>query len=507
MPAATGFAARLAPSSGPRIEGGVNAVPTPADGDLQTKRFLPWLVAVALFMENLDATIVNTAVPTMAASLDVTPLSLKGVLTSYTLCLAVFIPISGWMADRFGTRRVFGTAVALFTLGSLLCGIALNSPMLVAARVVQGIGGAMMTPVGRIALVRTFPKSEMLAAMNFVVIPALIGPLLGPFMGGLIVHWLPWRMIFFLNLPIGLLGLWLVRRHMPDFRDPAVAPLDRWGFLLFGSGIALLSYVLEIFGEHRLPVTSIVVLLAIALGLLAAYGWHGHRVPNPVMRLSLFQTRTFNVAVIGGIVTRLGVGGMPFLLPLLYQIGLGHPPWKAGLLTMPQAGAAIFMKMMSRGILARVGHRNVLVTNTVLFGLTMTVFSLVGPGTPVWAILLLSFTQGFFSALQFTSMNSLVYADIPDRDTSMASSIASTAQMMALSFGVAFASLVTAWFVGDTPQSDHPAFMGALHHAFLALGAVTILSSLLFWRLRPDDGNNVSNRRSAPSAEEAEAAA
>ena len=323
----------------------------------QTKRYMPWLVAVSLFMENLDATIVNTAVPTMAANLEVTPLSLKGVLTSYTLCLAVFIPISGWMADRFGTKRVFTWAVCLFTLGSLACGLALNSPMLVAARVVQGIGGAMMTPVGRLALVRTFPKSEMLTAMNFVVIPALIGPLLGPFMGGVIVHWLPWRMIFFLNLPIGLLGLWLIKRHMPDYRDDAVAPLDRTGFLLFGSGIALLSYVLEIFGEHRLSAGPILGLLAVSLALLGLYGWHAGRLPNPVMRLDLFRIRTFNIAVLGGIITRLGVGGMPFLLPLLYQIGLGHAPWEAGLLTMPQAVAAIAMKMMSKGILARLGRR------------------------------------------------------------------------------------------------------------------------------------------------------
>ncbi len=479
----------------------------PAPNLEQTKRVMPWLVAVALFMENLDATIVNTAVPTMAASLEVTPLSLKGVLTSYTLCLAVFIPISGWMADRFGTKRVFTWAVCLFTLGSLACGLAVNSPMLVAARVIQGIGGAMMTPVGRLALVRTFPRSEMLTAMNFVVIPALIGPLLGPFMGGLIVHWLPWRTIFFVNLPIGLLGLWLIRRHMPDYRDDAVAPLDRWGFLLFGSGIALLSYVLEIFGEHRLTPAPVLGLLAVALVLLGAYYWHGSRVPNPVMRLGLFRIRTFNIAVLGGIITRLGVGGMPFLLPLLYQIGLGHPAWKAGLLTMPQAAAAITMKLLSKGLLARFGHRRVLLVNTVGFGLTMAAFSLVGPGTPVWGILLLSFTQGLFSALQFTSMNTLVYADIHDRDASMANSIASTAQMMALSFGVAFASLVTAWFVGGIPQSDQANFMSALHRAFLALGSVTILSSLMFWRLRADDGNNVSNRRAAPASPEATEAA
>ena len=475
----------------------------PPDRLDQTKRYMPWLVAVALFMENLDATIVNTAVPTMAQNLNVAPLSLKAVLTSYTICLAVFIPISGWMADRFGTKAVFTWAVCLFTVGSLFCGLALNIPMLVAARVVQGIGGAMMTPVGRLALVRTFPKSEMLNAMNFVVIPALIGPLLGPFAGGMIVHFLPWRMIFFVNLPIGLLGLWLINRHMPDYRDEAVAPLDRVGFLLFGSGIALLSYVLEIFGEHRLPPGPILALLALSAALLLAYYWHGRRETNPVMRLTLFDVRTFKVAVLGGIITRLGIGGMPFLLPLLYQIGMGFPAWQAGLLTMPQALAAITMKLMSRSILARFGHRQVLVTNTALFGATILVFTQVGPGTPIWCILLLGFAQGFFSALQFTSLNTLVYADISDRDASMANSIASTAQMMALSFGVAYASLTAGWFIGRTPQSDTAHFIRALHHSYIALGATTILSSLMFWQLRPDDGNNVSNRLTSPEAAEA----
>jgi EmrB/QacA subfamily drug resistance transporter len=466
--------------------------PAPAADPAATKRILPWIVATALFMENLDATILNTAVPTMAESLQVDPLSLKSVLTSYTLCLAVFIPISGWMADRFGTRRVFLWAITCFTVGSLLCGLAMNIPMLVAARVLQGMGGAMMTPVGRLSLVRTFPKAEMLQAMNFVIIPALIGPLLGPVTGGLIVHWLPWRTIFFLNLPFGLLGLWLVRRHMPDYRDPDVAPLDRRGFVLFGGGIALLSYALEVFGEHSLTPGPLTLLFAVSFTLLALYAWHERRTARPVIELALFRIRTFNVAVIGGTVTRLGVGGMPFLLPLLYQIGLGFPAWKAGLLTMPQAIAAITMKVMSRGLLARFGHRRTLIANTALFGLTLATFALVGPGTPLWAIVPLSFAQGLFSALQFTCMNSLVYADTSDRDASMANSIALTAQMMSWSFGVALASLLAAAFLGDTPQSNHAAFLPALHQTFLALGALTIVSSLSFWRLRPGDGGNVS---------------
>ena len=472
-----------------------------------TKRYLPWLVAVALFMENLDATIVNTAVPTMAASLHVAPLSLKGVLTSYTLSLAVFIPVSGWMADRFGTRQVFKLAIALFMLGSLLCGVAPNVPMLVASRILQGAGGAMMTPVGRLALVRTFPRSEILTAMNYVVIPALIGPLLGPFTGGLIVHWLHWRVIFFLNLPFGVAGLWMVRRHMPDFRDPASPPLDRLGFLLFGTGVALLSYVLEVFGEHTLPLDAIGFMLAGALVLLAVYAWHAQQVTAPVLKLGMFRIRTFAISVAGGFFTRLGIGGMPFLLPLLYQIGLGYPAWQAGLLTMPQAAAAITMKVCSKWILARFGYRRVLIANTVLLGLNITLFTLIGPGSPITAILALSFSQGFFASLQFTSMNSLTYADVADRDASKASSIASTGQQMSLSFGVAFASLLAAWFLGHVDQHDPAQTIPALHKAFVAMGAFTVLSSLMFWRLTPTDGDNVSNRVRPPEAKEAAAEA
>jgi EmrB/QacA subfamily drug resistance transporter len=471
----------------------------PAGGDSslssETRRYLPWLVAVALFMENLDATIINTAVPAMAASLEVAPLSLKAVLTSYTLSLAVFIPISGWLADRFGTCAVFRWAVTLFMLGSLLCGLAPNVHFLVCARILQGIGGSMMTPVGRLALLRAFPRSEMLRTMNYVVIPALMGPLLGPFTGGVIVHWFSWRVIFFINIPLALLGLWMIRRHMPDYRDEHVAPLDRTGFVLFGSGIALLSYVLEVFGEHTMATGSIVLLLALSLLLLAAYGWHARRDAAPLLPLTLFGVRTFRVSVIGGFVTRLGVGGMPFLLPLLYQLGLGFPAWKAGLLTMPQALAAIGMKLISRPVLARLGHRSILIGNTVLLGLTMMVFTQIDRGTPVIAILLLSFAQGFFGSLQFTSMNSLVYADVSDRDASRAGSIASTAQQLSLSFGVAVGSLTAAWFLGSLNQHDAAQTIPALHKAFLTLGCITLVSSLAFWGLHSDDGDNVSNRK------------
>ncbi len=456
------------------------------------KTYLPWVVAVALFMEQLDTTILNTAVPAIAASLQVAPLSLKAVVASYILSLAVCIPISGWMADRYGTRRVFSIAVGLFTFSSMLCGLSLNAPMLVAARILQGVGAAMMMPVGRLAIIRTFPKSELLRAMNFVVIPALIGPLLGPTVGGLIVHWVSWRFIFFVNVPMGLLALWLARRHMPDYRGDAPRPLDVVGLVLFGSGTALLSWLLEIFGEHRIDATSAAVLLLLCVSLLAAYVWHARETPHPLLRLRLFRVRTFRIAVVGGFITRLGVGGMPFLLPLLYQLGLGMPAWQSGLLMMPAAAAAMGMKLIAPRMLARFGYRRILIVNTAMIGGVISLFSLVGPATPITLIVLLGLAMGFFNSLQFTSMNSMAYADIDTPDSSMASTITSSLQQLSVSFGLAGGSLIAGWYLGDLPQTDRMAVTTALHHAFLTLAGMTILSSLSFWSLRARDGESVS---------------
>ena len=456
------------------------------------KRYLPWVVATALFMEQLDSTIVNTAVPAMAASLGVTPLSLKAVVASYIVSLAVGIPISGWIADRFGTRRVFSTAVALFTLASIACGLSVNVKMLVAARILQGLGAAMMTPVGRLAIVRTFAKSELLVAMNFVIIPALIGPLLGPTVGGLIVHWVSWREIFFVNVPMGIAALAIIRRYMPDYRGGAARPLDFVGLVLFSSGMAILSWLLEIFGEHDIDMVEGSLMLLLSLSLLAAYVWHARQIEYPLLRLSLFGIRTFRVSVAGGFITRLGIGAMPFLLPLLYQLGLGLPAWESGMLMMPAAAAAMGMKFLSTRILRRYGFRKVLMVNTVLLGATMCLFSLVTPATQLVVIVLLSLAQGFFNSLQFSSVNSMGYADIAPADSSMATSIASTLQQLSLSFGLACGSLIAGWYLGGVPQTEQLAVANALHRTFLTVGGLTILSSLSFWTLRPGDGDNVS---------------
>ncbi|NVM80148.1 EmrB/QacA subfamily drug resistance transporter [Duganella sp. SG902] len=459
------------------------------------KRYLPWVVATTLFMEQLDSTVVNTAIPAMAASLQVTPLSLKAVVTSYILSLAVSIPISGWMADRFGTRRVFMTAISIFTIASVLCGLSVNSPMLVAARLLQGFGAAMMMPVGRLTIVRTYPKHELLAAMNFVIIPALIGPLLGPTIGGLIVHWLTWRDIFFINVPVGLLAIFLAHRYMPDYREDHTKPLDLIGLVLFGTGIALLSWLLEVFGEHKLDVTSASVLLFIACALLAAYVWHAKTAPFPLLRLELFRIRTFRVSVLGGFVTRLGVGGLPFLLPLLYQLGLGLPAWQSGLLMMPSAAAAMGMKVISARVLGRFGYRQVLTVNTLLIGVTISMFALVHQGTPLYAIVAISLCLGFFNSLQFSSMNSIAYADVDNSNSSMASTMASSMQQLSMSFGLAAGSLVTGWFLGDLPQSNRAALTSALHYAFVTLAVLTVLSSLTFRTLRKTDGEAITQAK------------
>ncbi len=460
-----------------------------------SKRLLPWLIAVAFFMESLDTTILNTGVPTIAAALHVAPLSMKSVLASYTLSLAVFIPISGWMADRFGTRRVFSSAIGLFTLGSFLCGISSNIHALVACRILQGCGGAMMVPVGRLTMVRTFAKSELIRAMSFVMIPGLIGPMLGPIAGGLIVAYFHWRLIFFVNIPIGLVGLYLVYRHLPDYREEQTNPLDVVGLILFGSGVALLSYVLEVFGEHFLSTPEILGLLAVSIALLAAYGFHAIRTPHPMLRLALFRIRTFRASVSGSFLTRLGIGGIPFLFPLLYQVGLGFTPIQSGLLMMPQAIAAMSLKLTMPRILARFGYRAVLVSNTLLIGAQIFLFATIGRTTPVWLIVLEVFCYGFFTSLQYTSMNTLVYAEINEEQASSASSIASTAQQMSISFGVASASLVTAFFLPDRFRANPPQFIHGIHRAFYVLGAMTMLSTIVFRELKKEDGDAVSQRK------------
>jgi EmrB/QacA subfamily drug resistance transporter len=456
------------------------------------KRLLPWLVAVAFFMESLDSTILNTAVPAISRALGVPPLSMKAVLSSYTLSLAVFIPISGWVAMRFGTRRVFAAAIGLFTLGSLLCGLSNNIDVLVVCRVLQGAGGAMMLPVGRLTMVRAFAKSEYMRALSFVAIPGLIGPMLGPTIGGFLIEYFHWSVIFFLNIPIGLTGLWMVRRHLPDFREGRRHPLDVVGFVLFGVGIALLSYVLEVFGEHTLSARQILAMLALAAALLSAYGLHSMRIAQPLLQLGLFHLRTFRAANVGSFVTRLGIGGIPFLLPLMYQVGFGFNAIKSGLLIMPLPFAAMSLRFLINRLLRRYGYRRVLIADTAALGVMLALFATVTLHTPLWVMVIMVFSLGFLQSALFTSLNTLSIADLDDAQASNGSTILSTTQQLSLSFGIAAASLVTAVFVPDRFHADAAEMIQGIHRAFLVLGVWMLLTTLTFVRLRNSDGAAVS---------------
>jgi MFS family permease len=317
--------------------------------------------------------------------------------------------------------------------------------------------------------------------------------MLGPIAGGLIVGYLHWRLIFFVNIPIGVIGLLMVYFHLPNYREERTDPLDVAGLILFGSGVGLLSYVLEVFGEHTLNAKEILGLLALSIVLLAGYGFHATRTAHPMLRLALFRIRTFRAAVGGSFLTRLGIGGIPFLFPLLYQVGLGFTPIQSGLMMMPQAIAAMSLKLTMPKILARFGYRAVLISNTIIIGLQILLFATIGKVTPVWIVVIEVFFYGFFTSLQYTSMNTLVYADVTEEQESSASSIASTVQQMAISFGVASASLVTVFFLPDRYRFDPAQFIHGIHSAFLVLGAMTLVSTLVFSGLKKGDGQAVSH--------------
>ncbi len=452
----------------------------PGPLDARAKSRLLWLLASSFFMQMLDSTIVNTAAPSIARALAVEPLSLKTALTSYTLSLAVFIPLSAWLADRYGTRRVFWGAIAIFTASSIACGLAQDLPMLVLSRIVQGFGGAMMMPVGRLAILRSFPRAEFVGAMAFATIPGLIGPTIGPLLGGLFSTYISWRMIFLVNLPFGLIGLWMTRRHMPDYRAPTRVPLDFGGFCLFGLGVGGLSWALEEFSDGSYRQGGVAI--AIALLALAVYTWRSLRIAAPIVDLHLLRLPSFRIAVNGGFTTRLGVGGMYFLLTLLFQIGFGYSAVTAGLLQMPQAIAMLSTRFFVATIIRHLGYRRVLLVNTALAGIMILSFVTFDQATPFWRICAQVFVFGAVMSIQYSAINTLGFVDIGPAQASMGSAMSSTAQNLSISFGVAFGSLLMAAFLPSGPaQGEH--YISAFHATVVVLGLVTLASSLIFLRL------------------------
>ncbi|UPG92912.1 MFS transporter [Luteibacter aegosomatissinici] len=443
-------------------------------------RGLIWLVAAGFFMQALDSTIVNTAVPSIANALDVTPLSMRTALTSYVLTLAIFIPMSPWLCDRFGTRKVYGGAILVFALGSLLCGIAQSLPQLVAARIVQGLGGAALMPVGRYVLVRSIDRREFVSSMSTVATFGLLGSVFGPLLGGAIVEFTHWRLIFLINVPVGLVGLWLNRREMPDFRLDRANPFDTLGFLLFAGTSALCLLVAETLGGHG-DAVWIVACAAGAAVLGALYIRHSRRVAFPVSDLSLLKVRSVWVSLAGNLFTRLGVSGMYLLLVLFLQIGCGWSPLVAGLMMVPQALGSITVKPFIHRLITHFGYRRLLLGNTILVSLVLCSFALLDTDTPTWIIASFVYVYGAVMSVQYTSMNTLAYVDVDVKQASMASSMASTAQYLSMSFGIALATLLMAGFLGSSDK--HP-YVWAFRWSVIVLGLITLAASWVFSRLR-----------------------
>jgi EmrB/QacA subfamily drug resistance transporter len=404
---------------------------------VQRTVLIPLIVACSLFMENMDSTVIATSLPAIAADIGESPLALKLALTSYLVGLAVFIPISGWVADRVGSRTVFASAIVVFVAGSLLCAVSGTLAAFVAARFLQGIGGAMMVPVGRLVLLRSVPKEELIAALNYLTIPALLGPVTGPALGGAITLYFHWRWIFLINLPIGVLGFYLVLRHIPNVKEPEMPPLDLAGFALTGVGLSVLMLGLSSLGGHLMPgaiTAGCIVLGALAL---AAYPRHARRTAHPVIDLSLFKQPTFHSGVLAGSLFRIGVGATPFLLPLLLQLGFGMNPLQSGLLTCATAVGAMFMKTLTTMILKRFGFRKVLTVNALVASAAVGVYGLFTAATPHLVIFLVLLVSGCLRSLQFTSLQAISFSEVTRETMSQASSIASMAQRLAQSLGVA----------------------------------------------------------------------
>lgn len=449
---------------------------------------LPWLVAVAFFMQALDITILNTALPKMAHGLGESPLRMQSVVVSYMLTVALLIPASGYLADRFGTRRVFASAMLVFSLGSLACALASTLPQLVIARVLQGMGGALLLPVGRLTILKAVPKAELLGVLSFVTIPGLIGPLIGPLLGGLLVERLSWHWIFLINLPVGALGTVASLMYMPDLKYEG-ARFDRIGFVLVGVGMVSLSLGLQGIAEHATLVGGTLILLALGVASLTAYWLHAERSSDPLFHSALWSIHTYRVGLAGNLFARLGAGAMPFLTPLFLQVALGYAPTQAGLFMGATVLGAMASKVVVEKLVLRFGYRKVLLANTLLLGLSMTSFTLLDRNSSVAQVVVQLALFGIFNSLQFTAMNTLTLSDLAGKVASSGNSLLSMVMQLSMSLGVTSAATILAAF-----QKQHEAahdLVAQFHHTYACVGLLAALSAIIFLQLQAGDALDV----------------
>jgi EmrB/QacA subfamily drug resistance transporter len=459
---------------------------------MRRDRIVPLIIAVALFMENMDSTVIATSLPAIAADIGTNPLALKLAVTSYLLSLAVFIPASGWTADRFGARTVFRTAIGVFVLGSIACAMSSSLTDFVFARILQGMGGAMMTPVGRMVLVRSISRRELVAAMAWVTTPALIGPVIGPPVGGFITTFATWHWIFLINVPIGILGIILATKYIEDVRAEHHERFDILGMIYAGLGIAGLAFGLSVLGLNFLPWTVVVSLIVGGAIFIAAYIVHAKHTAIPALDLTLFKLPTFRASVLGGFVFRIGIGALPFLLPLMLQVGFGKSPFESGLTTFASAVGAMGMKMAAATMLKRFGFRAILMFNAILSSCFLAACAFFTEAMPIALMFAILLVGGFFRSLQFTSINTIAYAEIEQARVSRATALVSVGQQLSISTGVALGALavdLTAQFRGHA-QLQAEDFQAA----FLIVAVISALSVFIFARLHTDAGAELSGR-------------
>lgn len=458
---------------------------------------IPLIVACALFMENLDSSVVSTSLPQIAMDLGVDPISLKLAFTSYLISVAVFLPISAWVADRYGARTVFRLAILVFVAGSVLCGLSSSLEGFVAARIVQGAGGAMMVPVGRLVMLRSVPKSDYLRAMSWLTVPAMIGPVLGPPLGGFITTYFDWRWIFWINIPISVVGLVLVSIFIRNYKEEHLPPLDTRGFLLSGLGLAGFVFGVAASGIGVLPAWIDILLIVLGAASLIAYGRHAFARPDPLMDLRLFSFSTFRVSVLGGLLFRIGVGAIPFLLPLLLQLGFGMTPFESGMLTFATAAGAVLMKFTAPAILRAFGFRVVLTINTLFttaFLVAILAFTATTPRAVIFAVLLVG---GFFRSLQFTALNGLAFAEVDNHRMGHATAISSVGQQISAALGVAVGAAALEFT--RSARGDMAVLPGDFVPAFIALAVIGLLAMPVYLRMAPGAGAEVSGHRAEGS--------
>ncbi|WP_392566709.1 DHA2 family efflux MFS transporter permease subunit [Utexia brackfieldae] len=452
---------------------------------------MPWIAAVAFFMQTLDTSILNTALPTIAHDLNESPLNMQSAVISYALTLALFIPVSGFLADKFGTRNVFVTAVSLFSLGSLCCALSQSLIFLDLSRVLQGIGGAMMVPVTRLALIKSFKRSEFLAALNASTIPGLIGPVVGPVLGGYLVEEATWHWIFLINIPIGVIGIITGIKFLPNLKGKK-SSFDFTGAALISLAVIGTTLSLEFINEGVNIYLSLCLFIG-CLFLLYGYVVHARRATEPLFSLELFQINTFKIGLLGNLISRLGISAAPFLVPLLLQVAFGYSAITAGLMLMPMAIASLTMKTFVPPILRRFGYRRVLLVNTVIAGVIVMSLSVLNENSSLIIFAMLLFCLGAVNSLQFTSMNSITLADLKGDLTSSGNSLMAVNQQLAISFGVACGAVLVRVFSQNLDIFHHEV-SDAFKASFIVLGAITLCSGLIFRKLKPEDGVNLTIR-------------